>query len=87
MIMMTLSMMMFDYPYPPPHYEHDHQNHHDHDHKNNHDHDHHDNLKHLSRRGGGAGFKVFCNFEPGARCQETRCHLLKIFDFFNSTNL
>ena len=33
-------------------------------------------LQHLSRRRGGARFKVFCNFEAGIRRQQPRRHLL-----------
>ena len=57
------------------------KNYHHHHHHHPLYHHHEDHLKHLARRGGGVEFKVFCNFEPRARRQETRCHLLWIIDF------
>ena len=39
-------------------------------------------LQHLSRRRGGARFKVFCNFETGVRRQQPRRHLLAKIHFF-----
>ena len=39
-------------------------------------------LQHLSRRRGGARFKVFCNFKAGIRRQQPRRHLLGKIHFF-----